>query len=83
MDIFKAAKIREVDTYKVDNLFNKPKWFIEPYVPALHYLGELRVFVVNGTIFKTVSTTPEPNGRMDCTEPLMFTPLSNLRYDIF
>jgi glutathione synthase/RimK-type ligase-like ATP-grasp enzyme len=61
--------------------FNRPMWFLQPFIAGLKYLGEIRVFVVNGTIFKSIVTTPgEPGQPLEITEPTMFTPLSKLRY---
>ena len=60
--------------------FPHPCWFIQPYNPALVYLGEIRAFVVNGCIFKQIVTALSPTGGpLDITEPNIFTPLSMLR----
>jgi hypothetical protein len=63
--------------------FPKPLWFIQPYIPALLYLGEIRAYIVNGTMFNTVVTTPttvnDLNG-LDIQRAILFTPLSKLRY---
>jgi hypothetical protein len=79
---FERAYDREEVAYGWKNLeFNRPMWFLQPFIPGLKYLGEVRVFVVNGTIFKSIVTTPgEPGQPLDITEPTMFTPLSKLRY---
>jgi len=33
-------------------------WFLQPFLPHLIRLGELRTYIVDGVIFYTVSTTP-------------------------
>lgn len=64
------------------SIFPSPTWFIQPYVAPLLYLGEVRVFIVNGAVFNTVSTTPKGNvdlGDLEMVETVLFTPLSQLR----
>ena len=64
--------------------FSKPAWFLQPYVAPLLFLGEVRVFIVNGTLFCSVMTTPKQAdelGHMDIQEAMLFTPLSRLRYE--
>jgi hypothetical protein len=60
--------------------FCHPAWFLQPYNPALIHLGEIRVFVVNGVIYKQVVTTPKAGniGKLDIQEPGFLTPLSKL-----
>jgi hypothetical protein len=61
--------------------FPRPLWFLVPYNPALRYLGEIRVFLVNGIYFKQIVTTPPARGGpLEITEPKILTPLSLLRY---
>lgn len=40
------------------HLFVEPRWFLQPYLPALMYLGELRTFLVDGALYYTIYTTP-------------------------
>lgn len=72
---------REEVTYEwAHGEFNRPIWFLQPFVAGLKYLGEIRVFLVNGTFFKSIVTTPgEPGRPLEITEPIMLTPLSKLR----
>ena len=35
-----------------------PRWFAQPYIPQLRYLGEIRVICINGIIVSRVYTTP-------------------------
>jgi hypothetical protein len=56
-----------------------PKWFIQPYIPSLVYLGELRAFIVNGIIINIVSTTPV-NGLLDTYQAGLLRPLCKIRY---
>ena len=65
--------------------FPKPIWYIQPYIPALLFLGEVRVFIVNGTIFNTIVTSPRNAsdlGHLEVQEAILFTPLSKLRFVI-
>jgi hypothetical protein len=41
-----------------DNPFPRPVWFIQPYLPHLIRLGEVRCFFVNGAHYYAVATTP-------------------------
>jgi hypothetical protein len=63
----------------------KPIWYIQPYIPALLFLGEVRAFIVNGTIFNAIVTSPRNTsdlGGLEVQEAILFTPLSKLRYVI-
>jgi len=73
---------KEREAY-ADTTFPNPAWFIQPYVAPLLYLGEIRVFIVNGTLFSTVVTSPKKIHKIDeleIQEAVLFTPLSMLRY---
>jgi len=62
--------------------FPKPVWFMQPYIPALLYLGEIKTFIINGTLFNSVVTTPKNLSDVDLPDiqhALLFTPLSKLR----
>jgi len=41
------------------NPFPLPTWFMQPYLPHLVRLGEIRTYIVNGAMYYSVSTTPE------------------------
>jgi len=68
----------EKQTYGSCSTFPQPKWFIQPYLPPLVYLGEIRAFLVNGILFRSLVTTPKfPSFYV---QELSFpTPLSLLR----
>lgn len=38
--------------------FSRPQWFLQPYIPPLKQLGELRTFVINGHLMSIVYTVP-------------------------
>lgn len=50
-----------------DLLDNSPKWFVQPYIPSLIHIGELRVLIVNGAILGKIVTMPiaDPEGELD------------------
>lgn len=60
------------------DVFLRPRWFIQPYLAPLVYLGEIRAFLVNGTLFRSVVSTPN-EGSFDVQELCFPTPLSILR----
>lgn len=72
----------EAAAYSGETTFPKPIWYLQPYVAPLIFLGEARIFVVNGVVFDAVVTTPKQTkvlGEMDIQEAMLFTPLSQLR----
>lgn len=73
---------RENDDYQgTEGVFSKPRWFLQPFIPSLAYLGLIGVFIVNGVIFRTVVTTPNVNDpqALDIQDPVFLTPLSELK----
>jgi hypothetical protein len=50
--------LEEDQRYQNDGLFPRTTWFLQPFLPHLIRLGELRTYIVDGAIFYTVSTTP-------------------------
>lgn len=40
------------------NLFPRPTWYLQPYLPHLIHLGEVRAFFVEGIYYYSVATTP-------------------------
>jgi hypothetical protein len=63
--------------------FPKPAWYIQPYIAGLLYLGEVRAFIANGTLFNCVGTTPRKlsdPADLKIQETILLTPLSKLRY---
>jgi len=78
---FKCRMKSEEETYSASKgIFPRPLWFIQPYIASLVYLGEIRVYLVNGALFKHIVTNPAAAGPLEITEPIMFTPLNKLRY---
>lgn len=68
----------EFETYKaITSYFRRPVWFIQPYLPAMILLGEIRLFIVNGIIINTIITTPiEANiNSVDAEQPISVTPI--------
>ena len=64
------------------NDFIRPTWFIQPYLPALIIIGEIRAFFVNGLLLRKIITSP-CEGRIDETtleNPSMIMPLHRLKY---
>jgi hypothetical protein len=39
-------------------VFPQPMWFIQPYIAPMIDMGKLCLFIVNGTIIHTISSTP-------------------------
>ena len=71
----------EHKAYSAASGFPRPKWFVQPYIPSLLYLGEIRAHIVNGTFFHAIVTTPSTLGIDDLQiqQAMLFTPLSKLR----
>jgi len=70
----------EHDAYNSSTFFFRPLWYLTPYNASLIYLGEIRVFLVNGVLFHSVVTTPKQDDpELDIVEPHLFNPLSKLR----
>lgn len=78
---FKKRLEEESRAYRLTCCFPHPLWYLTPYNAPLIYLGEIRVFLVNGILFHSVVTTPKKDNRndLDIMEPLLFNPLSKLR----
>jgi hypothetical protein len=80
---FRDAVVQGLQHYSSgETKFQTPLWFIQPYIAPLVYLGEIRAFVVNGVLFKAFVTTPsqEVSHGLEVQEPIIFMPLSKLRY---
>lgn len=78
---FQSAIERERECWRWDGraVCENPKWFIQPYIPSLVYLGELRAFIVNGIIINILSTTPV-NGLLDTCQAGLLRPLCKIQY---
>jgi hypothetical protein len=70
---------REVRAYEATSVFPRPVWFVQPFSHPLVHLGEIRAFVVNGILFRSVVTTPKPPS-FEVQELVFPTPLAKLRY---
>lgn len=82
---FVSRLAREKEVYDECKLFPRPLWFIQPYNPSIINLGEIRVYLVNGILFNSIVTSPRQNPRqnvLNIVEPVLFTPLSQLRYEL-
>lgn len=62
--------------------FSKPRWFIQPYLPAMTLLGEIRTFIVNGMIITNLITIPDTNiARLFSVEqPLSIASIASLQW---
>lgn len=93
VDIFKnqltsRTKLeKQLAKQKPHDLLNvTPKWFIQPFIPSLIYVGELRVLIVNGAILGKIITTPTGEHGPEyirLEEPFLVTPLSMIKYRFF
>jgi hypothetical protein len=74
---------RECWRWEGESVCENPKWFIQPYIPSLVYLGELRVFVVNGIIINIFATTPmkEDTTNLMVSPAIVLRPLWKIRYN--
>jgi len=60
----KKSLSEEEETWKrVDGLFGRPRWFVQPYIPHLLYVGEIRCFFAGCRLVYTITTTP--GGELD------------------
>ncbi len=63
-------------------IYENPKWFIQPYIPSLIYLGEIRAYIVNGILINIITSTPDlDSGLLDVTQVVQIRPLCNIRYN--
>lgn len=77
LDEMKKAIKNEERTWKeVEPFFGRPKWFIQPFIAHLKYVGEVRTFIVEGRIIYHVTTTPVNNGHVEVTDSEPLRPLS-------
>jgi hypothetical protein len=62
----KEAIQEEEETWKrVENFFGRPKWFVQPFVPQLRKVGEVRAYILEGIICYKMTTTPAGSGTSD------------------
>jgi hypothetical protein len=55
----KKALMEEENTWlRVQDMFGRPKWFIQPIVAQLLHVGEVRCFIVSGRLLYKITTTP-------------------------
>lgn len=55
-------------------------WFYQDKVPSLLATGELRIFLLNGTVTRAICTKPTSNHRMELNVITHHTPLSLLEH---
>jgi hypothetical protein len=81
---FKEAINRERECWRWEKgtVCENPKWFMQPYLPSLVYLGEIRAFFVNGMIFNILATTPEKGDttNLNVCQAVLLRPLRRIRY---
>jgi hypothetical protein len=59
VDILKKATLNQRKTWaKVRDFFGEPKWFVQPFVAHLVYIGEVRVVIVGGRIVYKITMIP-------------------------
>jgi len=62
-------------------MFPIPSWYLQPYLPTLIYLGEIRAFIVNGVIINIFGTTPLEGDttNLEVEPAILLRPLSQMR----
>jgi hypothetical protein len=58
LKIQKALREEENTWKRVQDMFGRPKWFLQPIVAHLLHIGEVRCFTVGGRLIFKVITTP-------------------------
>jgi len=77
-----ALKVQAKYWGQPNHQFVQPRWLLQPYIPHLIRLGELRTFVVDGIFYYAVYTTPEEGSLKDMqmTVGSFVRPLGEFRY---
>jgi hypothetical protein len=57
-DVFCEEDRTSRGTFAQELGIHPPRWFAQPFIPQIRYLGELRVIIINGIILHRVYTTP-------------------------
>lgn len=57
----KAIQDQERTWKLVEEFFEQPRWFIQPFVSHLVYVGEVRAMIVNGRLLHYPTTRPTSN----------------------
>ena len=76
------SREKECWCWNGEKICENPKWFIQPYLPSLVYLGELRAFVVNGIIVNILVTilTDGDMTNLSISQAILLRPLCKIRY---
>jgi hypothetical protein len=78
VDVLKRARSKQRKTWgEVKEFWAEPKWFVQPFVPHLLHVGEVRVVIVGGRIAYKTTTIPktgEPGG-WDVTDKAAIRPI--------
>ncbi len=87
---FKTAISEELKTWNLagSEVFpSRPRWFIQPYLAPLIYLGEICAFITNGILVNVVVKTPQESFsdtlNTEACQAVLLRPLSNIRYNDF
>lgn len=76
----KKLLLEEDNTWKrVQDMFGLPKWFLQPFVPHLLFVGEVRCFIVSGKLVYKVTTTPGSGPFLEVTSYDHIRPLHTHR----
>lgn len=78
LKIAKSLREEEETWEKVKELFGMPKWFVQPIVAHLLYVGEVRCFIVSGRLVSRITTTPSAKGPDSPLEVTNYTPIRPL-----
>jgi hypothetical protein len=77
--VFWPGKKGFSETWKLEkfwenqDFFGHPQWLLQPFLPLMQTLGELRAFVSNGQVYDIFVTNPGAD------EEILYTPLTEFR----
>jgi hypothetical protein len=60
VETFRKLRKREEEIFggAQSTIFPRPRWFLQPFLPGLLFLGEYRALFINGTLLNIITTTP-------------------------
>lgn len=67
--IERLLKEEEETWEQVKDMFEMPKWFLQPIVVHLLHVGEVRCFIVSGHLVSKITTTPAATEGPDFESP--------------